>query len=96
MTPMHVAILRVRLHVPGARSLKDKRQVVKSVLERARQRHQVAAAEVEEQDQHRTAVLGFAAVSGSHGHAREVVGKVLEALRSHPLARVIDHEVEVV
>jgi uncharacterized protein YlxP (DUF503 family) len=92
---MHVAALEVRLLVPEADSLKDKRQVVRSILDRMRNTFQVAAAEVEEQDVHRTAVLGFAYVSGSRRHAEEVVNKVLEAIRSHPVARVIDHTLEV-
>ena len=63
---MHVGILHVSLHVPEARSLKDKRQIVKSILDRSRSRFGVAAAEVEDQDLHRKAVLGFVSVSGSH------------------------------
>jgi uncharacterized protein YlxP (DUF503 family) len=92
---MHVGILQVRLHVPDANSLKEKRQVVKSILDRTRSRYAVAAAELEEHDKHRIAVLGFASVSGSHHHAREVVQKILESLRTHPAARVIEHELEV-
>ena len=92
---MHVAILQVRLHVPQANSLKEKRQVVKSILDRARSRYHVAAAEVDEQDIHRQAVLGFAAVSGSYSHAESVVTKILEGLRVHPAARIIEHELEV-
>lgn len=88
---MHVATLEVRLHLPDARSLKDKRQVVRSILDRARQRFRVAAAEVDENDVHRIAVLGFAAVSGSAAHAEEVVEKLLDALLAHPAARVIEH-----
>ena len=93
---MHVGLLHVRLHVPQASSLKQKRQVVKSILDRARSRYHVAAAEVEEQDVHRIAVLGFASVSGSHHHAQEIVQKILDGLRAHPAARVIEHELEVV
>ena len=92
---MHVGILQVRLHVPEARSLKEKRQVVKSILDRSRARFGVAAAEVGENDVHRIAELGFASVSGSLHHAREVVTKVLEGLRQHPAARIIEHELEV-
>ena len=92
---MHVGILHVRLHVPEARSLKHKRQVVKSILDRTRNRFGVAAAEVEENDKHRIAVLGFASVSGSMRHAQDVVGKVLESVRAHPAARVIEHELDV-
>ena len=92
---MHVGVLHVRLHVPEAHSLKDKRRVVKSILDRARQRFGVSAAETDEQDIHRIAVLGFAYVSGSHHHAAEVVGKLLDVLLTHPAARVIEHEIEV-
>lgn len=92
---MHVGILQVRLHVPQASSLKEKRQVVRSILDRARNKYRVAAAEIEEQDVHRIAVLGFASVSGSHHHAEEIVTKILEGLRLHPAARLIEHELEV-
>ena len=92
---MHVGVLQVRLHVPQAKSLKEKRQVVRSILDRARSRYHVAAAEIEEQDIHRIAVLGFASVSGSHHHAEEIVQKILDGLRLHPAARLIEHELEV-
>lgn len=92
---MHVGILRVELHVPQANSLKEKRQVVKSILDRSRARFSVAAAEVEDQELHRKAVLGFASVSGEMGHAKERVRKVLEAIRVHPAASLIDYELEV-
>jgi hypothetical protein len=90
-----VGTLRVRLLVPQAASLKDKRQVVRSILDRARQRFQVAAAELEDLDLHRSAVLGFACVSNSHSHAESVVTKILEALRAHPAASLVEHELEV-
>jgi uncharacterized protein len=92
---MHVGTLEVRLHVPEAQSLKDKRRVVKSILERMRNHFQVAAAEVDEQDILQIAVLGFACVSGSHHHAEEVATKVLDALMVHPVARVVSHTLEV-
>jgi len=92
---MHIGVLHVRLHVPQADSLKEKRQVVKSILDRARSRYHVAAAEVEEQDVHRIAVLGFACVSGRRHHAEEIVQRILDGLRAHPAARVIEHELEV-
>ena len=92
---MHIGVLHVRLHVPEAHSLKDKRRVVKSILERAKSRYGVSAAETDEQDVHRIAVLGFAYVSGSHHHAQEVVHKLLDQLRIHPAARLIEHELDV-
>jgi uncharacterized protein len=92
---MFVARLRVELLIPNAYSLKDKRKVVRSVLDRTRHRFKVAAAEVEANDIHNLAVLGFAYVSNDPRHAAEVLGSVLEFLRNGPHALVGEHDLEV-
>jgi uncharacterized protein YlxP (DUF503 family) len=74
---MYVAACRVALHLPASASLKDKRQVVRSLLQRLRNTFEVAAAEVEEQDKRQIAVLGLAAASGDAGHAEEVLEHAL-------------------
>ena len=43
---MFIGVLTVKLHIPWAHSLKDKRQVIKSLCAKARQHYNVAAAEV--------------------------------------------------
>jgi uncharacterized protein YlxP (DUF503 family) len=85
----------VELLIPNSRSLKDKRRVVRSVIDRMRHRFRVAAAEVEDNDVHNLAVLGFAAVSNDARHARSIMSNVLEFLRNSPHALVGDHEVEI-
>ena len=92
---MHVGMLQVSLHVPQARSLKEKRQVVKSILDRSRNRFGVAAAETDDQEVWQKTTLGFVSVSGDSTHARKLVQQVLDALRVHPAAVLLDHELEV-
>ena len=92
---MHVGALYVRLEIPAARSLKDKRQVVRSVLDRARSRWHLAAAEVDDNDLRQVASLGFASVANTASAARAPLETVLEALRVHPIARLLDHELDV-
>jgi uncharacterized protein YlxP (DUF503 family) len=92
---MVVGSLEVRLRIREARSLKDKRQVVKSILDRIRNGFNVSAAEVDAQDKHQLAVLGFAMVSNEVFHVRTVLEKIVEALRRHPVAEFIGHEIEV-
>ena len=58
---MVVALLSVALHIPEARSLKDKRMVLRSVKDRLK-KFNVAAAEVEDQDRTDRAVIGIVAV----------------------------------
>jgi uncharacterized protein YlxP (DUF503 family) len=90
-----VAVLQVDLAIEKAQSLKDKRQVVKSVLDRLRSSFNVSAAEIDSLDLHQRAGIAFAAVSNDAAHARGLLQQVLNHLQSHPVARVIDHQLEV-
>lgn len=93
---MFVASARVELQIPGSRSLKDKRQVVRSVVERTRARFNASVAEVEDQDLWDRAVVGIAFVSSSAHHAEEVVEKAVTFIRdSFPNSEVLDHQIDV-
>jgi uncharacterized protein len=73
---MIIGVSQITLHLPGSQSLKDKWQIIKSVMARVRNRFEVAIAEVEEQDRWQIAVLGITCVSNSGQHADEVLGHV--------------------
>jgi hypothetical protein len=73
---MHVASMRVELRVPGVRSLKAKRRVVKSITDRIGRSHPVAIAEVDHLDLWQRTTLGIAVVSSSPGQ----VDRMLHAL----------------
>ena len=91
-----VCTLHVDLSIPKARSLKDKRQVVKSILDKSRQKFNVSAAEVGAQDLHQRAELAFCTISNDGRHARGRMDTLLDALRQHPAARLIDFQVEAI
>jgi uncharacterized protein YlxP (DUF503 family) len=92
---MIVGSLRVRLLVRESRSLKDKRQVVRSIKDRLRNGFNVSVAEVEAQDHRQLVVLGFAMVSNEVSPVRAAFEQIVAALRAHPIAEFIDHEMEV-
>lgn len=92
---MQVGSLRVRLLLRQAQSLKDKRQVVRSILERLRNSFLVAATEVESQDDHKVVVLGIAAVADEVEAVQKVLEQVKNALRGHPVAEFVSAESEV-
>lgn len=66
---MIIGVATADLHIPHARSLKDKRRVVKSLLDRIAHKHRISAAEVEYQDLRQRAQLGFALVNSDRRHA---------------------------
>jgi len=92
---MIVGSLRVRLLVRESRSLKDKRQVVRSIKDRLRNRFNISVAEVDAQDHRQLAVLGMAMVSNEASHVYSAFDEIVQALRAHPVAEFIDHQVEV-
>jgi uncharacterized protein len=92
---MFVGTLRVRLLVRESRSLKDKRQVLLSIKDRLRNRFNVSVAEVESQDHRQLAVLGVAMVGNEVKYVRTELEQIVAALRGHPVAELLDHELEV-
>jgi uncharacterized protein YlxP (DUF503 family) len=86
---MYVLALAIDLHVPTARSLKEKRMVVKSILDGSRHRFRVAAAEVGSHDQWQRAELGFALVASSERHALEVADELERFVWSRPDIEVL-------
>jgi uncharacterized protein YlxP (DUF503 family) len=92
---MIVGSLRVRLLLRESRSLKDKRQVVRSITDRLRNQFNVSVAEVEAQDHRQLVVLGMAMVSNEARHVRTTFDTIVQALRQHPVAEFLDHEIEV-
>jgi uncharacterized protein YlxP (DUF503 family) len=91
---MHVFSARFRLHLPST-SLKGKRGIVKSVLARARNNFNVAAAEIDLQDQPRTAVLGFVTLSENRAQARHLLERLEDWLvEERPDVELAEAEIE--
>ena len=93
---MYVGACQVRLHLPESHSLKDKRQVVKSVLAKVRAHFEVAAAEVADLDVWQVAALGLACVSNDPAHAEDILQHAARYIEeSRPDVAVTDVRIEV-
>ena len=68
---MFVGIVRIELHIPASRSLKDKRSVIQGLKERIRHRVRAAVAEVDHQDLWQRAALGIVAISTTADHVEQ-------------------------
>lgn len=94
---MVVGIATCELHLPSARSLKDKRRVVKSLIERIHQRHRVSVAETEYHDLHQRAEIGIAIVARSAPevdelleHIRSLIENEMEAFVTHWQPQILE------
>ena len=75
---MPVGLLTLELHIPDAQSLKDKRQVLRSLKDKLRRDFNVAVAELEHHDTWQRSVVGIVTISNDEKHLREVLQKVLD------------------
>src|SRR4051794_6149429 len=93
---MHVGVLRLSLQVVGARSLKDKRHVVRSFKDRVKARLGVSIAEVGYTDKLQLATFGVAVVSGDAGVCEEMLENVIAMASSLPEALLTDRASEII
>ncbi len=77
---MHAAALEVEIRIPGARSLKEKRKVVVSAVQRIRRAYPVAVAEVADHDLWQRATLGIGFVAGQRSILDEGIAAVIRML----------------
>lgn len=95
---MFIGIGRYELFLPGSVSLKDKRQVLRSVSMHVRRKFNVSIAEVEFQDLWQRAAFGVSCVSESIGQCRKVMQEVEKAIGRSALdgAEIVDRSLEIV
>ncbi len=91
---MIVGICTIELFLPESGSLKDKRQVIKSLKDRIKRRFNVAIAEVDDQDLWQKTVLGVACVGNRKDYVNEVLDKVIGAVRGTPSVEIMDYRLE--
>lgn len=93
---MFIGVCRLVLQIPGARSLKDRRRVVKSFKDRVRARLPVSIAEVGDLEHPGIAYLGMAVVANETGRCSEILSAVLAMARVVPDGILSDVRTEIV
>ena len=91
---MVIASLRVRLFIPHANSLKDKRSVVKKTISRLRSQFNCAVAEVGDNDVWRSAILAIVTVYANKEPAESLFTAVLRDLETAADFQVVEQYVE--
>ena len=93
---MFVGVQRLVLHIPGARSLKDRRQVVRSFKDRVQARLRVSIAEVGDVEHPQHATIAVAVVSNEAAQCDEVLERVAATTSTLPDAILADRANEII
>lgn len=91
---MVIGLLRLEFFLPGARSLKDKRMVLKSLKDRLRARFNVAVAELDFQDVWQRARVGIVTLSEERAFVEKVLNAVLRDVEAKADAEVVGRSLE--
>jgi len=89
-----IASLVIELEIGDGVTLKDKRHVVRSLLDRIRGRFNVGAAEVDHLDSVRFATIAMVGVANEHRFLNEMMSKVANLVEGEPRVVVLDQSLE--
>lgn len=85
---MFVGVTVCELHLPGVRSLKEKRKVIKSLVERIHHRYRVSVAETAYHDLHQRAEISIAVVGNGYGEVENLLESLRRVFDAEPAAMV--------
>jgi len=88
-----VGLLSIELHLAGARSLKDKRMVLRSLKDRLR-RFNVAVAELDHQDLWQRASLGVVSIAATVDGVHQTLDAVVDEIEQLEPGAIVRSEVE--
>ena len=92
---MRIATIIFRLRAPWVHSLKEKRMIVKSLVAKLRNRYNVSASEIDEQDTHQIIVIGVAAIVPHNAFADSLMEDISQFVEENTEAEIIDEEREI-
>jgi uncharacterized protein YlxP (DUF503 family) len=92
---MPIGLLTLEIYIPEAHSLKDKRQVLRSLKDRLRGKFNVAVAELEGQDSWQRSVVGVVSLANNAGFLEQSLRTVLEESEKLLGRDLVGHELEV-
>lgn len=85
----------MELSLPGTRDLKDKRRLVKGLVDRVQHRFRVSAAEVDHHDSWRRSAVAFACISTSSRHAHAVLARIASFVEHQDGIVLVDVQTEI-
>ncbi len=92
---MFIGVCTIEVHIPDSGSLKVKRQSLRSLKDRIRNKFNVSVAEVSDNDLWQKASLAVAAVSNDKAHLNQTLDHVLNMVRGVRELSLIDYHIDI-
>lgn len=93
---MVIGVCKVVLSIDDVFSLKEKRHIIKSMIERLKSRYNASVAEVDLNDKWKNAVIGISCVSNESGHADSMMANMVNFIENDGRAVLVDYSTEII
>lgn len=93
---MVIGVMKVRLFSSDPQSLKDKRRLVRSLIERLKNKFNISVAEIGAQDSWNRCEIGITCVSNEAAHADSMLATVINFIESNGWLEITDYSTELV
>jgi len=87
---MKILVMKVTLRASWSHSLKEKRMVVKSIIQKLKNKFNISVAEVAEQDIHQTIVVGIAGICGTSSQLDSTMEHIITFIEDNTDAEIIN------
>ena len=87
---MKILIMKVTLRTSWSHSLKEKRMVVKSIIQKLKNKFNISVAEVDDQDIHQTIVIGVAGLCGTSSQLDSTMEHIITFIEDNTDAEIIN------
>ena len=91
---MKILLMKVTLRASWSHSLKEKRMVVRSIVQKLKNKFNISIAEIDEQDIHQTIVIGIAGICGTSAQLDSTMEHILTFIESNSEAEIVNIEKE--
>ncbi|HHV60798.1 MAG TPA: DUF503 domain-containing protein [Clostridiaceae bacterium] len=93
---MVIGVLKIKLSMDGVSSLKEKRHIVKSIIERIKSRFNASVAEVDLNDIWKSTIVGVACVSNETAHVDSILSNIVNFVENEGRAVLVDYSTEII
>ncbi|MEN3189428.1 MAG: DUF503 domain-containing protein [Atribacterota bacterium] len=93
---MFIGICKINLYFSNSHSLKDKRNILKSIKTRIRNHYNVSVAEIDNHDLWKNAILGIVCVGNDKKYLNKMLDEIILFLEKQNESQLINYEISII
>ncbi|WP_294393320.1 DUF503 domain-containing protein [uncultured Clostridium sp.] len=87
---MKILIMKITLRASWVHSLKEKRMILKSLIQKLKNKFNISVSEIEKQDIHQTIVIGITGICADSSQSDSTMEHIITFIETNTDAEIID------